>query len=178
MQLPSAPASCLVVSNTDDASISISALSGFWLSTFLPHFPNAPFALTHFSTLQLLLRVRYYWDSDSCLRSPRRQVSPLATCHFPIVPSFNHVVRHSIALSATTACCVNSRLRHFSAGSPQYPAETGSSSYGPTVRFRLLPTPPRDDAVTFSYGAVANSDRDFHPANGTPSRAYTKPLAR
>ena len=87
MQLPSALASCLVVSNTDDASISISALSGLSLSTFLPHFPNAPFALTHVSTLQLLLRVRYYWDSDSCPRSPHRQVSPLATCHLPIVPS-------------------------------------------------------------------------------------------
>jgi hypothetical protein len=33
------------------------------------------------------LRVRYYWDSDSCQRSPRRQVSPLAARHFPIVPS-------------------------------------------------------------------------------------------
>ena len=59
-------------------------------------------------------------------------------------------------------------------GSPPYSAETGSSSYGPTIRFRLLPTPPHDDAVTFSYGAVANSGRDFHPADGTPSRAYTK----
>ena len=33
------------------------------------------------------LRARYYWDSDSCQRSPRRQVSPLAARHFPIVPS-------------------------------------------------------------------------------------------
>ena len=88
----------------------------------------------------------------------------------------SHAVRRNIALSATTACCVNSRLRHFSAGSPPYPAETGSSSYGPTVRFRLLPTPPHDDAVTFSYGAVANSDRDLHPASSTPSQAYTKRL--
>src|ERR1700674_1275790 len=28
-------------------------LSDRWLSTFLPHLPNAPFALTHFSTVQL-----------------------------------------------------------------------------------------------------------------------------
>jgi hypothetical protein len=90
----------------------------------------------------------------------------------------NHAVFHIAALIATTARCVTSRLRHFSAGSPQYLAETGSSSYGPTVRFRLLPTSSHDDAVTFSYGAVANSDRDFHPANSTLSRAYTKPLAR
>src|SRR5208282_2148871 len=86
----------------------------------------------------------------------------------------NHAVFHIAALIATTARCVISRLRHFSAGSPQYPAETGSSSYGPTVRFRLLPTSSRDDAVTFGYGAVANSDRDLHPANSTLSRAYTE----
>src|SRR6266478_3345098 len=90
----------------------------------------------------------------------------------------NHAVFHIAALIATTARCVTSRLRHFSAGSPQYLAETGSSSYGPTVRFRLLPTPPHGDAVTFSYGAVADSGRDFHPANSTPSRAHTKPLPR
>jgi hypothetical protein len=88
----------------------------------------------------------------------------------------NHAVFHIAALIATTARCVTSRLRHFSAGSPQYLAETGSSSYGPTVRFRLLPTSSHDDAVTFGYGAVANSDRDLHPANSTLSRAYTKPL--
>src|SRR3984957_15491798 len=84
----------------------------------------------------------------------------------------NHAVFHIAALIATTARCVTSRLRHFSAGSPQYLAETGSLSYGPTVRFRLLPPSSHDDAVTFSYGAVANSDRDFHPANSTPSRTY------
>src|SRR5579863_8335943 len=104
----------------------------------------------------------------------------LPTCF--VLPScrsdLNHVVRHITALIATTARCVTSRLRHFSAGSPQYLAETGSSSYGPTVRFRLLSTSSRDDAVTFSYGAVANSDRDLHPANSTHSRAYTKPLYR
>jgi len=31
------------------------------------------------------------------------------------------------------------------------PAETGSSSYGLSVRLRLLPTPPHGDAVAFSY---------------------------
>lgn len=50
MQLSSALASRLVVSDTGDASTFISALSVLWLSTFLPHFPDAPFALTHFST--------------------------------------------------------------------------------------------------------------------------------
>ena len=106
-----------------------------------------------------------------------------------VLPSYrsvlNHMVRHSIALAAIPACCVISRLRHFSAGSPLYSAETGSSSLTTTLRAGstdrqfasgLLPTPPRDDAVTFSYGAVAHSGRDLHPGNSTHSRAYTKPL--
>lgn len=45
------------------------------------------------------------------------------------------------------------------------PAESGSSSYGPPVRLRLLPTPPRGDAVTFGYGAVADPGTDFHRAD-------------
>src|ERR1700676_1924979 len=36
---------------------SSSLFSGHWLSTFLPHFPNAPFTLTHVSTARR--RVRY-----------------------------------------------------------------------------------------------------------------------
>ena len=118
-----------------------------------------------------LLRVRYYWDSDSCQRSPRRQVSPLTSCHLPIVPSSNTLYAAAPLYPPLQRAAL---LPGFAedAGSPLYAAESGSSSYGPTVRFRLLPTPPRDDAVTFSYGAVANSGRDFHPADGTPSRAY------
>jgi hypothetical protein len=42
-------------------------------------------------------------------------------------------------------------LRHIAAGSPRQPAESSSSSYGPTIPLPLLPTPPRDDAVTFGY---------------------------
>jgi len=60
--------------------------SGLLLSTFLPRFPSAPFALTQVSTV-LHFRVRYYRDSDSCQRSLRRQVSPLASCYLPVVPS-------------------------------------------------------------------------------------------
>jgi hypothetical protein len=61
------------------------------------------------------------------------------------------------------------------------PAESSSFTYGPTVRLRLLPTPLRADAVTFSYGAVAYSDTDFHRANVAPSRAHSfrrKPESR
>jgi hypothetical protein len=51
-QLPGMPASCLVVADTIDASTVIYLLlSDLQLSTFLPHFPSAPFALTHFSTV-------------------------------------------------------------------------------------------------------------------------------
>src|ERR1019366_9179191 len=59
--------------------------SGHWLSTFLPHFPNAPFTLTHVSTARR--RVRYYWDSDSCQGSHHGQDSPLVSNHLPVVPS-------------------------------------------------------------------------------------------
>ena len=37
------------------------------------------------------------------------------------------------------------------AGSPLHTAESGSLSCGLSVRLRLLSTPPRGDAVTFSY---------------------------
>jgi hypothetical protein len=54
-------------------------------------------------------------------------------------------------------------------------AESSSFTYGPTVRLRLLSTPLRADAVTFSYGAVAYSDTDFHRADVAPSRAHSFP---
>jgi len=44
-----------------------------------------------------------------------------------------------------------SGLRRWLAGSPSDSAESRSSSYGPTVHLRLLPTLPRGNAVTFSY---------------------------
>ena len=37
-------------------------------------------------------------------------------------------------------------------------------SYGPPVRLRLLPTPPRNDAVIFGYEVLAYLDMDFHHA--------------
>jgi len=45
-------------------------------------------------------------------------------------------------------------------------------SCGPPVRFRLLSTPPHDDAVTFSYGVLAYSGTDLHRAMYAPSRAH------
>ena len=44
--------------------------------------------------------------------------------------------------------------------------------YRLAVRFRLLPTPPLGDAVTFRYGGSAPSGRDFHPAAGVRPWAH------
>ena len=77
-----------------------------------------------------------------------------------------------IALSATAACTMISRLHPNVGGSPTHPAESSSLSCGPAVRFRLLPTPPHGDAVAFSYGTVAYTDTDSHHADKSPSWAH------
>ena len=51
-------------------------------------------------------------------------------------------------------------------------AESGSLTCGLPVRLRLLSTPPRSDAVTFSYRAVTNSGADFHHANKASLRTH------
>jgi len=43
------------------------------------------------------------------------------------------------------------RLHHESEGLPPHETETGSSSYGLTVHFQLLSTPPLGDAVAFNF---------------------------
>ena len=78
-----------------------------------------------------------------------------------------------IALHANSAYRASFGLRLERAGSSSHPAESSSSSCGPPVRLRLLPTPPRDDAVTFGYGVLAYPDTDFHRANVAPSRAHS-----
>src|ERR1039457_5065886 len=55
--------------------------SGLWLATFLPHFPNTPFTLTHVSTARR--RVRYYWDSDSYQRSRLNSSHLAMSCATP-----------------------------------------------------------------------------------------------
>jgi len=67
---------------------------------------------------------------------------------------------------------VCSRLRLESADSPQHSAESGSLSYGPPVRLRLLSTSPHGDAVTFDYEVMACLDADLHRADVMPSRAH------
>ena len=95
-QRPGAPASRLVVSDTIDASISISASFRSFAINLPAPLPSCAFCSDALLHGPAHLRDRYHWDSDSCQRSPRRQVSPLATCHFPIVPS-------SITLYAATS---------------------------------------------------------------------------
>ena len=56
-----------------------------------------------------------------------------------------------------------SGLHPESAGSSLRTAESCSSSYGLHVRFRLLPTPPHGDAVTFSYQERASPERGLSP---------------
>src|SRR5690606_24068316 len=50
--------------------------------------------------------------------------------------------------------------------------ESGSLSYGPPVRLRLLSTSPHGDAVTFDYEVMACLDADLHRADVMPSRAH------
>src|SRR6516162_2287766 len=68
-----------------------------------------------------------------------------------------------VASPVASAPPVASRLRLERAGSPQRHAESGSSSYGLPIHLRLLPTPPRGDAVTFDYGACDRLRRGLAP---------------
>jgi len=56
-----------------------------------------------------------------------------------------------------------SGLRLESASSSHRTAESCSLSYGLHVRLRLLPTPPRGDAVTFGYRERASPGRGLPP---------------
>src|SRR5690606_39096551 len=115
---------------------------------------------------------RYYAGSDFHAPSLSAWISPLQTPHLLDVPSSNTWRCPHIALSAIPAYAVCSRLRLESADSPQHSAESGSLSYGPPVRLRLLSTSPHGDAVTFDYEVMACLDADLHRADVMPSRAH------
>jgi hypothetical protein len=69
--------------------------------------------------------------------------------------------------------CQDSRvfgLRHSTAGSPPPPGRIEFVAYGPSVHFRLLPTSPPGDAVTFSYKSE-NLDLE---GTFTPRTPYTR----
>jgi hypothetical protein len=101
-----------------------------------------------------------------------RQVSPLVSRKLPGVPTPTTCMTQMSLYTPTSAHLVCFRLRLTLAGSPPCPAESSSLYFGPPVRFRLLSTPPRGDAVTFGYGVLAYSDTDLHRAVYAPSRAH------
>jgi hypothetical protein len=127
--------------------------SVFHASTFLPTFPRRGFA---FRASRSSSPQQYYAGSDSCPALARQTglfaYSALPSGH----PAPNHVVhpehRFLRHLSAFDRCpSTGPGFAPHPASSPLHAAESGSSSYGLSVRLRLLPTPPRGDAVTFSY---------------------------
>jgi hypothetical protein len=90
--------------------------------------------------------------SDSWTRPSRRSVAMhltrlhVAFARYPSARGASEPVR-----SGWPDAWVRSGLHLIQAGSPTRPAESRSSSYGPTVHLQLLSTSPRGDAVTFSY---------------------------
>src|SRR5712691_3606739 len=124
-------------------------------STFLPAFPRHSFAIRAFRRSSPL---QYYAGSDPCRASPARQVSPFHLFAFRTSrPQPRRAPeRHVLVTSFVRSVPCGPRLRHLWAGSPQHAAESGSSSYGLSLRLQLLPTPPRSDANTPPLGdAVA-----------------------
>ena len=67
----------------------------------------------------------------------------------------NHVGCLDIASPTTPACPAIFGLRPGIAGSSQLPAESSSFAYGPTVRLRLLSTPPSTTVSLTSIDHVA-----------------------
>ena len=120
-------------------------------STFLPRLPSARFC---FPCLSRLAPHRYYAGSDPCPALASRQVSPLTPLCLPDIPPPNTSCRPNVAFLITPAHPaghLKTRLRSEPTSSPQHTAESSSYAYGLPVRLRLLPTPPRGDAVTFDY---------------------------
>ena len=152
------------------------------------HFPaSLPSAWLYYSPLDHGIRLatqsalghlRYYEGSDSCHRSPPTTGLPAYLTTTSQRSASNHAMCPGIALHANSAYRASFGLRLERAGSSSHPAESSSSSCGPPVRFRLLPTPPRGDAVAFGYGALAYPDTDFHRAVVAPSRAHSFPRKR
>jgi hypothetical protein len=158
---------CLTLAGTD--GVTFCSRCGSHTSTFLPPVPRRSFAFCASHDFRRLGTMKAL--------TPAPLITPSAGLPaYLTTPSCRSVSNHAVcsdtALSTTSACRTTSGLRLSIAGSPQHNAESSSLSYGPTFRLRLLSTPPRGDAVTFGYGAVAYSGTDFHRANVAPSRAH------
>ena len=121
------------------------------------HPPSCPPSLGT-ALLSVLLAAHHRCSTMRALtparRSHARQVSSLTPLCLPDIPSPPTSCASNVAFAVTSARPIGpSRVQASPAlaGSPTHTAETGSSSYGLSVRLRLLPTPPRGDAVTFSF---------------------------
>ena len=73
----------------------------------------------------------------------------------------------------------SSDFAHYSQSHQSHQAESslcrsppGPLFYGLSFHFQLLSTPPRRDAVTFSYWRLAPPERDSHPPVRAPSQAH------
>ena len=147
--------------------------SGLHSSTFLPPFPRHGFASRAFprqftacSTMRALTPAG---------PSQVRQVSPLTPLCLPGIPIPTTLCARMSRFLITPAHTVRSDGCRLSPLPPHpgfairsqarrsHPAETDSSSYGLLVRFRLLSTPPRGDAVTFSYMCSDSTWHGFAP---------------
>ena len=138
-------------------------------STFLPPFPRRSFA---FCASRGRSPLRYHEGSDSCTAHPPPR-SPRLLRHtflsFRLQPRGlpDHRLPPRQRDQRVSDFAMNEQARRSS------PPNRVRSSYGPTVRLRLLSTSPHGDAVTFGYGVVAYSDTDFHRADVAPSWAHS-----
>src|SRR4029077_6990713 len=87
----------------------------------------------------------------------------------------NHASLPMVAFHSRLSASGCSRLRPYPAGSPRVCAVSGSCSFRPTVRLRLLPTPPRGDAVAFGYKVTTRLGGESHPADKASSRTHWVP---
>src|SRR5919198_2945164 len=151
VQLRSLPASapCVALAGTADA-VCASVLS-------FTHPPSCPPSLGT-ALLSVLLAAHRRCSTMRALTPARRshtgQVSSLTPLCLPDIPSPTTSCASNVAFTVTSAHPIGPSRVQISptlAGSPTHTAETGSSSYGLSIRLRLLPTPPRGDAVTFSF---------------------------
>ena len=144
-------------------------LSVLHASTFLPAFPRPGFASRASRGLRRRGTMRALTPAGL---ARARQVSPLTPLCLPdIPPPTTSCARTSLFQSPqrvrqVPGFAMNRRLAATS-------AESGSSSCGLSVRLRLLPTPPRGDAVTFGYIGCDFPWQDFHLADKASSRTHS-----
>jgi len=163
-------APCLTLTGTSGAGLC--SWSGPHPSTFLSSFPRCGFAFRTSRGSRRLGTIKTLTPAQLTYRAalPAYLATPLLS--FRLQP--RELPGHRLPPRQRDQRF--SGLRHGIAGSPQLSAESSSFTYGPTVRLRLLSTPPHGDAVTFGYGVVASSGTDFHRADVAPSRAHDSRL--